>query len=136
MVVEDRLASAWGSASPGPNFVRITVYGTEPPGLNALLRMHWRGRKRRQDDMCLALISRGPVPQIKGPVTVEYFRSYHTVPLDDDNLNASFKLVGDALVSLGIVEDDKPKVLRLVASQGLRQERGPRFSVCITPRAT
>lgn len=112
----------------------ITVYGSEPPGLNALLRMHWRARKRRQEDLALMLRSRGTLTYFFGPVTIEYFRSYSRVPMDTDNLNGSFKLIGDALVDLGVIEDDKPSILHLVPTQGQRGKLGPHFRLRITPR--
>lgn len=110
------------------------VKGMEPLGLNRLLRLHWRVRGRMQDELELILRSAGPTPCFKGPVLVTYTRSYYRVPMDDDNLSGSFKLIGDALVALKIVEDDKPKILKLNPFQIPRAKFGPRFRLSISRR--
>lgn len=113
----------------------IVVYGIEPPSLNAANKMHHMAKHRLGKDIELMLRSRGPVPQYPGPVSIDYFRTYHSKPLDEtDNLPGSFKLVGDALVRLGVIEDDRREIVQLTCRQGVRGKEGPRFSVCIRPR--
>ncbi len=49
-----------------------------------------------------------PCPTFTGDVRVTYIRYRTRGPeMDDDNLSASFKDVGDALERIGVVENDK-----------------------------
>lgn len=113
-----------------PSTLTLIVLGLEPPGLNGsrgLMRMHWRRRKKLEEKIQLLIRSAGPPPSLHGRVRVRYWRSYRAQPMDDDNLAASFKLVGDALVRLGVLEGDSPDKLELVPAQGARAGSGPRI---------
>lgn len=123
-----------GSASTS---LRLTVHGMEPAGMNGvqgLLRQPWHVRRNMLSNYSLIMRSKGPLPSFKGPVDVEYFRSYRAQPMDIDNLTSSFKLIGDALVKLGVVEDDSPDILHLTVAQGKRGGFPGRFSVLVKPR--
>ena len=92
-----------------------------PPGPNALLRMHWAKRRKFQEDIKLDLVRCNYIlPPFEGPVEIVYTRKYCRVPMDWDNAAGSFKLLGDALVELGVITDDNPKVVPRFAP---RQEK-------------
>ena len=84
---------------------------TQPPGINRLLRMHWAVRKKHQNNLVSELEANYPTDLIEGPVCVEYTRRSVRL-MDWDNAAGSFKLVGDALVQLGILEDDNPQIIK------------------------
>lgn len=124
------------AAVPG-EWLQISVLGIEPKGLNGhsgLLRQNWRKRASENGRYRLILGSRGQLPKFDGPVDVTYWRSYFTVPMDEDNLAASFKPIGDALVALGVVSDDSSALLRLTPRQAKRGASGPRFRLHIIRR--
>ena len=83
------------------------------PGLNQWERMHWRTRavekKRAVDEILIALMVAGdPDISFDGNVWVTYTRIRRSGPnMDDDNLAASFKAIGDALQKHEIVKDDR-----------------------------
>jgi hypothetical protein len=110
----------------------LVVNGIEPPGLNGskgLMRMHWTARKRLATKIQLLIRSAGVPPSFKERVRVTYGRSFRAEPMDEDNLVASFKLVGDALVRLGILEGDSQEHLELVPKQVQRAGVGPFFTL-------
>lgn len=79
------------------------------PGLNKVLRMHWRKRNSIYKAVYttvdyLTLGKRPSTPLTKYAITF----TRHTIrPLDIDNLVASFKPVLDSLVLSGVIKDDK-----------------------------
>jgi len=84
------------------------------PGLNRLMRMHFRDRKRMQEEVTMALMCCNTAEQrrpIEGPVRVTYTRIYARLPLDCDNAAASAKFALDALQHLGVLPDDGPRVI-------------------------
>ncbi len=84
----------------------------QPPGLNKMLRMHWAKRKKLYEAIKLELALNYPVlPQFDCPVEIVYTRYYARQAMDWDNAGSSFKLLGDALVELGVIEDDNPRVV-------------------------
>ena len=89
-----------------------------PLSVNRILGMHWSKRQRYNrsilDEMFLAKNDIGlfGLPRLED-VTVSIEVSYFgRVPMDHDNLVASCKPVIDALVKLGILLDDNPKVIK------------------------
>ena len=82
------------------------------PGLNGddgLQREHWTSYEKRLDNYT-AIIKGQNLKPYKGCVAMKYER--HSVQLMDwDNLGASFKCWGDALIKAGIIEDDSPKII-------------------------
>tara|TARA_R100000149_G_C5786742_1_gene80178 strand:- start:172 stop:531 length:360 start_codon:yes stop_codon:yes gene_type:complete len=84
---------------------------TQPPGINRLLRQHWAVRKKQQNKLAEEIAAKYPTDLIEGPVCVEYTRRSVRL-MDWDNAAGSFKLVGDALVQLGILEDDNPQIIK------------------------
>ena len=80
------------------------------PGINRLLRMHWAVRKKLQAQLVEHIQDNYDCQPIEGPVIVEYTRRSIRL-MDWDNACGSFKLLGDALVQCGILEDDNPSVI-------------------------
>ena len=80
------------------------------PGINRLLRMHWAVRKKLQAELVQHIKDNHDCQPIEGPVIVEYCRRSIRL-MDWDNAAGSFKLLGDALVQCGILEDDNPSVI-------------------------
>ena len=78
-------------------------------GKDGLMRMHWTKRRKLQEKWAV-LISSVTNAKLKGRVSITYTRSSVTAP-DWDNLCASFKTIGDALVKNGVIEDDNPQVV-------------------------
>lgn len=79
------------------------------PGLNKILRMHWRKRQAIYKSVyrivdLLILGKRPSKPLTKYTIT---FTRHTTRPLDIDNLVASFKPVLDSLVLSEVILDDK-----------------------------
>lgn len=79
------------------------------PSLNILLREHFTKRTKRLETI-MWLIKEQKCPTYPGTVKITYVR-YHTHLQDWDNHCASFKIIGDALVKLGIIKDDKPTIV-------------------------
>lgn len=85
------------------------------PSLNVQNTMHWGKKNKLKKELKLILLVK-KLTKLKGKVTLLYER--HQVRLlDTDNLNASIKWCADALVQLGIFEDDKPELLTLICKQ-------------------
>lgn len=71
--------------------------------------MHWAVRKKFKANFMWLIASR-KYKKHKGQVTVEIM-NYATHLMDWDNLASTFKILGDALTKLGILEDDKPQIV-------------------------
>jgi flavoprotein len=78
-------------------------------GSQGLMRMHYRTYMKLKDKWIWLIRSRS-ADKFKGRVTIDYYRSSVIAP-DADNLSASFKPIGDALVTNGIISDDSMKVV-------------------------
>ena len=91
------------------------------PGLNRWQRMHFRTRgreKQRVTGLLVHALMSQDWRTISGPVPVVYTRIRRSGPeMDEDNLAGSFKVIGDALQGLWVIENDQD--IRLDA----RQER-------------
>jgi len=108
--------------------VHIWVPEYHAPGNNGrggLRRMHrWayaKARKRAVEHLLVA----GAIRHQFGTAEVRcrYTRKRRSGPeMDDDNLASSFKLIGDALETLEVVDDDKQ--IRLDAHQELVGRKG------------
>lgn len=119
--------------------IRIDCQGAEPPGLNGKsghFATHWAVRAREKDNLLLMLRSGGIPIQATTRMRVEYVRSYLGRPMDRDNLFASFKMVGDALVKLGYLRGDSNEDLDLVCAQLQRGKLGPRYTLTLSPLAS
>lgn len=82
------------------------------PGLNGsdgLIREHYRKAKERKVRYLILLLHQNQT-RFKGKVEITYTR-YTTRLMDWDNHCASFKHLGDALVKIGIIEDDNPNII-------------------------
>lgn len=76
------------------------------------MRMHFRVRKRCASEVRALMLAHGrPFPEFEAPVRVEFERvvARRQHLMDWDNAAASFKLIGDELVALGILPDDSPE---------------------------
>lgn len=85
-----------------------------PPGLNGsggLMRLHWRAQGAQKLAVCRAIFDAiGPsTPPMREPVVLQYTRATTGRRHDWDNLGASFKFVGDALVTMGLLSDDSTR---------------------------
>ncbi len=77
------------------------------PGLNGdngLKRMHWKKYMKVRDRWVWLVRQQNPAKH-PGKVTIRYTRK-STAMMDPDNVGASFKVIGDALETLGVIEND------------------------------
>lgn len=84
-----------------------------PPGLNGddgLINMHWTKYRDLKKLWVDYIFAEQPGKHL-GAVHVEYIRK-SIQPMDWDNLGASFKVVGDALIENNVIVDDSPKVIK------------------------
>lgn len=83
-----------------------------PPTLNGkkgLLRMHWSDRKTIKTKF-MWLIKEQKFPKLQGQITV-CIQNYAILLMDWDNLAGRFKIIGDALVGLKLIDEDNPDVI-------------------------
>jgi len=78
-------------------------------GKDGLKRMHYHAYARLRDKWTW-LIRSVTNANIKGRVSITYTRSSVRAP-DWDNLCASFKPIGDALVANKVIKDDNPGIV-------------------------
>lgn len=90
------------------------------PSLNEWQRTHWAERAKIKKKWNWLIKAEKPKKHA-GAVIVTYTR-VSTQPMDMDNLGASFKCIGDALVKCGVIEDDNPDVIQELR---LRWEKSP-----------
>ena len=91
--------------------ITITIDEVAPMlnGSKGLKNMHFQVYRKLRDRW-IWLIASQTRQKIKGKVRVIYTRSSVIAP-DWDNISASFKPIGDALVTNGVIEDDNPMVV-------------------------
>ena len=97
---------------------------TRVPGLNGddgLIREHFMKAKKRKT-LYQKLLKEQNQPQISGQVRVIFTR-YATRLMDWDNHGASFKHLGDALVKLGIIEDDNPTTIQTFLPKQIKVDK-------------
>src|SRR2546421_2869176 len=97
-----------------------------PPSLNALLRMHWKERRKLSLQWAKLIWAaraeqvRGLFPRFeKASVTIER-QSPHILDLDN-TYGGTGKIICDALKANGIITDDAPDCITLT----VKQARGP-----------
>ena len=78
-------------------------------GKNGLIRQHFHSAKKTKEKFRLLIMSQTKNRHV-GRVIIEYV-GYKIRLMDWDNFSASFKHIGDALVSAGVIEDDNPKII-------------------------
>lgn len=78
-------------------------------GKNGLKRMHHQKYKKIRDDVALEIRSETKQKH-KGEVVIRFIR-YSTAQPDWDNLYSAFKVIGDGLVTAGIIRDDSMDVV-------------------------
>lgn len=94
------------------------------PGLNGsqgLIREHHRAAKKRRN-LYKVLIRAQTTNRHKGKVIIKYI-GYKSILSDWDNFAASFKHLGDALVSNNIIKDDKPAVVHEFLPEQIKCKR-------------
>jgi hypothetical protein len=91
--------------------IRIEIPEVAPMlnGSGGLKNMHYRNYMKLRAKW-VDLIRDHTTARILGPVHLTYIRSSVQAP-DWDNLCASFKPIGDALVDNGVIQDDNPKII-------------------------
>lgn len=93
----------------------ISVPGKLHPGLNQWQRMHWSKRRREkkawESEIWAQMLDEGVrVPEVPLCKARVFVVRWHTgQPLDRDNFIV--KGILDALVGLGVLQDDKPEVV-------------------------
>lgn len=83
-----------------------------PPMLNGkdgLKRMHWAKYTDVRDKWVWLIRAENPKKHT-GVVNIAFTR-FSTRAADPDNVAAGFKVIGDALTSLGVIEDDSFEVI-------------------------
>lgn len=101
--------------------LRLALTAPLVPSQNQLLRKHWSARRRLQrkltEDFHYTALEQTPVedrsafPLPKARVEIVRFSCGRSP--DPDNLVASAKLILDALVDAGLLQDDSPECLEL-----------------------
>lgn len=89
------------------------------PSANAHYKQHWTAAyktKQRWAVLLLRATIELNIPKAQSKRLLQVIR-YSTRQLDIDNLYGGLKGVLDNLVKFGIIKDDKPSMLNLVASQ-------------------
>lgn len=79
-------------------------------GKHGLIREHYRTAKRKKE-LYTTMIKAQTKNKHAGAVIIKYI-GYKVVLMDWDNFAASFKHIGDSLVSAGIIVDDKPAIVK------------------------
>ena len=80
------------------------------PGMNALMRMHFRTYGKLRDKWKLMLMAETRA-KVLGPCEIFIDRYYASQPLDLDNLWSSCKIPLDAMRGAGIIPDDNTKIV-------------------------
>ena len=88
--------------------MKITIK-RKVPLLNEMLRQHWSKRKKLKEQYHLEILSQKP-QKFKGRVNVCLTRYSSSVP-DPDGVAGSAKMILDAVVDAGIIEDDNMNVI-------------------------
>ena len=94
------------------------------PGLNGkhgLIREHFRNAKKRKNLYTILCREQNPNKH-PGKVIIHYI-GYKSILMDWDNFSASFKHIGDALVDLGVIVDDKPSIVTKFLPQQIKSKR-------------
>jgi hypothetical protein len=96
-----------------------------PKSPNAILGAHWTIRAGHADKwrraVKRAIELNGAFPERPLQLAEVHMTRCSSGLMDDDNLRGSFKAVADALVKLGVLEDDSPKHML----GHYRQEKAP-----------
>ena len=91
----------------------VIVIREKVPGLNGsdgLIREHFHAAYKRKERYTLLIMSQTR-NQHPGPVKISFTR-YGQKLMDWDNMCASFKHLGDALVRAKVIRDDKPGIIK------------------------
>ena len=88
--------------------MKITIEG-KVPLLNQMLRQHWNKRKELKEKYYYEILSQKP-RKFEGKVNIHLTRFSSRVP-DPDGVAGSAKMILDAIVDAGIIEDDNMKIV-------------------------
>ena len=89
--------------------MKLTIK-SKVPLLNEMLRQHWSKRKKLKEQYHLEILSQKP-QKFKGKVNVHLTRYSSRVP-DPDGVAGSAKIILDAVVDAGIIEDDNMRIVK------------------------
>lgn len=97
------------SIEKSDGMVKITLAGLIPGlnGKNGLIREPWYNRIKRRKKMLVRLMALN-IPKFTSKVEIS-LKFYHSILADEDGLHARFKIIGDCLVDMGILQDDSPQ---------------------------
>lgn len=101
----------------------LTIKGIVP-GLNGkdgLIREHWTSALKKKNLYKVLCREQNPNKH-PGKVIIHYI-GYKSILMDWDNFSASFKHIGDALVELGVIVDDKPSIVTQFLPQQIKSKR-------------
>lgn len=84
-------------------------------GSNGLIRGHWTKLKKEKEKWYFLVLQKY-LKKHQGTVEIEFTR-VSTRMMDYDNLGASFKFIGDALVRSGVLIDDSPKIVKSLTTK-------------------
>lgn len=114
---------------------RVFLLGWHAPGLNQLrreYRSHHAYKRLLATTMDHIVARGGPLPSFgERPVRVRYARTYVRLAMDWDNLGASFKPIGDALVRLGVIADDSPRIVRAFSMEQPKAQQATELGTMI-----
>ena len=88
----------------------ITIHDLAP-GMNTLLRMHFRTYGKIRDKWQVELRAAVGTLRYTGPCSISIQRHYCGVPMDLDNLYSTCKIPLDAMVRAKILPEDNPEAL-------------------------
>ena len=107
--IEAHLREMLNKALVPPVVIEVDELAPMLNGRNGLKRMHWTKYAEIRDKW-VWLLRWKTKAKFTGKVRIDHER--HSVkPPDADNLASQFKVIGDALVRCGVIEDDSVKVI-------------------------
>jgi hypothetical protein len=108
---------------PGPSHesieggVRLVIPGYVPPGMNTTFSQHWAVRREGKQECLLwlrAAAGRDCPTFTKARIVMT---RYALQAMDKDNLESSFKFVGDSLKTMGVIPNDTTADIETVVCQ-------------------
>jgi hypothetical protein len=96
--------------------IKILVPFVGPSTNSIYAGVHWDKRRRQKEHAIMALSSLGGISPICNPVNIEVtpFLGKGKRGYDVSNYSYTYKLIEDAMVKKGILQDDSPQFVRSV----------------------
>lgn len=94
-------------------------------GPKGLMRSHWTTIAKIKNLYALIIhehLKNGKVVNHPEKVSIEYI-GYKSALMDWDNFCASFKHIGDSLVDMGVIIDDKPSIVKRFIVEQIKCKR-------------